>query len=176
MDEENGKILCQEALTSITKDILTQKPNDTMAPKLEAISREIKSKAEIFDDKDCTWGIEQSGNKYKTVTIKNELYSVNDCVRCRSGLKLDYIGKIMKLFQENDQKVCTLRWFFRPFELPTSLKEIYTTTNTRELFLAFGEGIGVENKNLLVSCYNVSNIRSFYNVESVVSLVSSVDK
>ena len=173
--KENGKVLNQEEmLDMVIKDDLAKMKNDAPDSNIEDVS--IESQEKMDDDEDFVWGIKQNANTYKSVVINNEVYTLNDCVRCRSGFEVDYIGKIMKLSEENGHKFCTLRWFFRPSELPAAIKGMECTPDAKELFLAFGEGTGVENKNLLVSCYNINNIRNINNVENVLSLVSFINK
>jgi hypothetical protein len=174
MDIETNAIATnkEEMLDSIREYDLNKKSNDILAAKIEDTSLVLQNKMNNLNNQEFVWGIKQNAKNYKTVMINNEVYALNDCVRCRSGLELDYIGKIMRLSEENDQKICTLRWFFRSSELPTVIKGMDYSPDARELFLAYGEGIGVENKNLLVSCYNINNIRNINNVENVVPLVS----
>jgi len=75
MNEEKRETLNQESLASITReifipetsDLVNSKSNDTKNLKIENTPLGIKDN---FDEKDCVWGIKQSGNKYKSVTIK----------------------------------------------------------------------------------------------------------
>ena len=103
------------------------------------------------DEEDIIWGIKQ-GETYRDVTIRGESYALYDCVLCRSALdKEDRIGKILKLFEINNKKMGTIRWFFRPSELHESVKGSEFSAGLKEIFLASGESNGVQNETPLVS-------------------------
>ena len=103
------------------------------------------------DEEDIIWGIKQ-GQTYRDVTIRGESYALNDCVLCRSALdKEDRIGKILKLSETNNKKMGMIRWFFRPSELPESVKGSEFSAGSKEIFFASGESNGVQNETPLVS-------------------------
>lgn len=103
------------------------------------------------DEEDIIWGIKQ-GKIYRDVTIRGESYALNDCVLCRSALdKVERIGKILKLSEINNKKMGMIRWFFRPSELPESVKGSEFTAGSKEIFLASGESNGGQNEKPLAS-------------------------
>ena len=103
------------------------------------------------DEEDIILGIKQWGI-YRDVTIRGESYALYDCVLCRSALdKEDRIGKIMRLFEINNKKMGTIRWFLRPSELPESVKGSEFSAGSKEIFFAFGESNGVQDEMPLVS-------------------------
>ena len=86
------------------------------------------------------------------MTIWGESYALYDCVLCRSALdKEECIGKIMKLLEINNKKMGTIRWFFRPSELPEFVKGSEFSVGSKEIFFAFKESNGVQNDIPLVS-------------------------
>ena len=91
------------------------------------------------DEEDIIWGI-KLGGIYRDVTIRGESYALNDCVLCRSALdkedRIRRIGKIMKLSEINNKKMGTIRWFFRPSQLPESVKGSEFSAGSKEIFLA----------------------------------------
>lgn len=106
------------------------------------------------DEEDINWGVKQ-GKIYRDVTIRGESYALNDCVLCRSALDKEYhIGKILKLSEINNKKMGMIRWFFRPSELPESVKGSEFTAGSKEIFLASGEAnetpLGSSNRGPVV--------------------------
>lgn len=104
-----------------------------------------------INETNFVWGPKLTGNNYKFVTIHGELFALGDCVRCLLECGDDYVGKIIKLSQKEDRKMCRIRSFFSASKFPPSIKGLNFTPGPKELFLASGEGPGVEEDILLVS-------------------------
>lgn len=134
--------------------------------KMPALRKEV---GDEVDKDDIRWGTKLSAKNYKSFFMKDEEYFLYDCVRCRSPLRVDPIGKIMKLREDQDKKLCTIRWFFYVSELPEGVIGLDYKPDARELFLASGEGKGVENENLLVR--SISSTGGYLNVENELPLV-----
>jgi len=103
-----------------------------------------------IDETKFVWGAKLMSNNYKSVTIHGELFALGDCVRCPLNLRDGHVGKIIKLSQKEDKKMCKIRSFFSSSKFPPHVKGLNCTPDPKELFLASGEGLGVENDILLV--------------------------
>lgn len=98
------------------------------------------------------WGKKQAGtdSSYESMCYKGVWYGLYDCVFCRSGMKKPYVGKLMRLYEdEGGARKVRIRWFLRPYELPVSvIRDLPKhVDNTNELFIALGSAKGVENDN-----------------------------
>lgn len=103
------------------------------------------------------WGNKEAGldSSYESMYYKGVWFNLHDCVFCkppkavRDKAKLPYVGKLMRLYEEGGKRKVRIRWFFRPYELPVSVKKDLPegVDDTKELFIALGEVAGVENKN-----------------------------
>lgn len=102
--------------------------------------------------KSYVWGAKLAGCNYKSVRIRGEIFALGDCVLCSLDSKQGhYFGKIMRLSQVDDRKVCRVRKFFSTSEFSPTAKGLNYTPNPKELFLASGEGPTVEEETILVS-------------------------
>jgi len=104
---------------------------------------------EGFVKTDYVWGA-KVGSNYKSVTIGGEVFSLGDCVRCLLKSKPDHIGKIVRLFAKDGKRMCRIRSFYSPSEFSPPVKGLDYIPEPKELFLAAGEGPGVEKDMLLV--------------------------
>ncbi|KAG9455794.1 hypothetical protein H6P81_000302 [Aristolochia fimbriata] len=85
---------------------------------------------------------------YESFTYDGIEYHLYDCVYLyKEGDPEPYIGKLVKIFGKKDEKKIKVVWFFRPIEILNWLGDIVPLQN--EIFLAFGEGVGVYNLNPL---------------------------
>lgn len=138
------------------------------------VKAEDGAKDEVQEDK-IVWGQKMAGGNFRTVKISGEEYSLYDCIRCHSGSDLDHVGKIMRMWQTEDGKLCNIRWFFRPSELPPSIKGLDYLPDRKELFFASGKVKGVEDENFLVSS-KIGSVRDIRTVENDIFLVNSAHK
>lgn len=106
---------------------------------------------ESFNETNFVWGAKLTGSNYKSVTLRGELFALGDCVRCPLKSREGHVGKIVKLSQQEGRKMCRIRSFYSTSEFPPSVKGLDCTPEPKELFLASGEGPGVEKDVLLVS-------------------------
>uniref|UniRef100_A0A7I4B4U6 BAH domain-containing protein n=1 Tax=Physcomitrium patens TaxID=3218 RepID=A0A7I4B4U6_PHYPA len=105
-----------------------------------------KESVDGIKEESYVWGPKLGSTTYKSVTIRGETLVVGDCVRCSFESKPGHIGKIMKLSQLKDRKVCKVRRFYSLFELsPSAVQALGYTPQSKERFLASGEGPGVED-------------------------------
>jgi hypothetical protein len=87
---------------------------------------------------------------YRSFTIDNVKYSLFDCVYLfKTGEPEPYIGKIVKIWEQNEAKKVKILWFFFPDEIQEYLDGPVTE---KELFLASGDGPGLADINPLVYC------------------------
>lgn len=97
------------------------------------------------------WGNKVAGSlsSYESMFFKGVRYDLYDCVFVRSGLAEPHLGKLMRLFDDEEGvKKVRLRWFIRPFELPGGAnKDFQKEPNVKEVFIAQGNFKGVENEN-----------------------------
>lgn len=96
------------------------------------------------------WGA-KVGSNFKSVTIDGEVFSLGDCVRCVLEAKGGHIGKIVKLFEKQGKEMCRIRSFCSPSEFSPAVKGLDYNPEAKELFLASGDGPGVEMDMSLVS-------------------------
>ncbi|XP_006644356.1 protein ANTI-SILENCING 1-like [Oryza brachyantha] len=84
---------------------------------------------------------------YDSFTFDNVKYSLYDNVYLfKSGESEPYIGKIIKIWQQNQVKKVKILWFFLPDEIK---KHLSGPVMEREIFLASGEGTGLADINPL---------------------------
>ncbi|KAL5226749.1 hypothetical protein ABZP36_015014 [Zizania latifolia] len=84
---------------------------------------------------------------YDSFTFDNVKYSLYDCVYLfNNGDPEPYIGKIVKIWQQNQAKKVKILWFFLPDEIQNYLSG---PVMEKEIFLASGEGIGLADINPL---------------------------
>lgn len=92
-------------------------------------------------------GAKKSIQFYESFMIDNIIYSLYDSVYSYNEVGEPHIGKIVKLWQQPDNKrKVKLVWFFRPNELKNYLED---TPLEKEIFLATGQGVGLFNINPL---------------------------
>lgn len=105
----------------------------------------------MTEEVDIRWGTVKNHTKTKTFyssfISEGVEYSLFDNVEVNNGSDGDadpYIGKIVKLWEvkEGGESKALIRWFFRPRDLGKEMEG-----DPRELYLAFGTGIGVTNEN-----------------------------
>ncbi|XP_062205049.1 protein ANTI-SILENCING 1-like [Phragmites australis] len=84
---------------------------------------------------------------YDSFTFDNVKYSLYDCVYLfKSGDPEPYIGKIVKIWEQNQAKKVKILWFFLPDEIQ---KYLGGPVMEKEIFLASGDGIGLADINPL---------------------------
>ncbi|CAO2203986.1 unnamed protein product [Urochloa humidicola] len=84
---------------------------------------------------------------YESFTLDNVNYSLYDCVYLfKYGDPEPYIGKIVKIWEQNQAKKVKILWFFLPNEIQKYLRG-HVMEN--EIFLASGNGIGLTDINPL---------------------------
>lgn len=84
---------------------------------------------------------------YVSFTLDNVKYSLYDCVYLfKHGDPEPYIGKIVKIWEQNKAKKVKILWFFLPVEIQ---KYLSGPVMEKEIFLASGEGIGLADINPL---------------------------
>ncbi|XP_062214815.1 protein ANTI-SILENCING 1 [Phragmites australis] len=92
-------------------------------------------------------GVNMDTQFYESFTFDNVEYSLYDCVYLfKNGDPEPYVGKIVKIWQQNQAKKVKILWFFLPDEIRTYLGG---PVMEKEIFLASGEGIGLANINPL---------------------------
>ncbi|VAH43841.1 unnamed protein product [Triticum turgidum subsp. durum] len=86
---------------------------------------------------------------YGSFTFDNVKYSLYDCVYLfKNGESEPYIGKIVKIWQQNEAKKVKILWFFTPDEIRNYLRG---PVAENEIFLASGDGTGLADINPLES-------------------------
>ncbi|ESQ32100.1 hypothetical protein EUTSA_v10005547mg, partial [Eutrema salsugineum] len=89
---------------------------------------------------------------YESFTYGGSQYCLYDCVSFGDATKLDppefFVGKIINMWELNDQRRVELLWFFTPFEISSYLEGVQDVL-ANELFLASGTGVGLTNVNQL---------------------------
>ncbi|KAI3875215.1 hypothetical protein MKX03_008913 [Papaver bracteatum] len=108
------------------------------------------------DELDFKWGNlkEKTSDDiqlYESFTLDGVEYCLYDCVYLQhedeSSVE-NHIGKIVKIMDHpEDQRKVKIVWFFRPSQVQNWLREREVSCLVHELFLASGEGPGVENIN-----------------------------
>ncbi|CAL4948791.1 unnamed protein product [Urochloa decumbens] len=84
---------------------------------------------------------------YVSFTLDNVKYSLYDCVYLfKDGDPEPYIGKIVKIWEQNQAKKVKILWFFLPNEIQKYLRG---HVMEKEIFLASGNGIGLADINPL---------------------------
>ncbi|KAL6615561.1 hypothetical protein ACP70R_037831 [Stipagrostis hirtigluma subsp. patula] len=84
---------------------------------------------------------------YESFTFDSVKYSLYDCVYLfKNGDPEPYIGKIVKIWEQNQVKKVKILWFFHPDEIQ---KYLGGPVMEKEIFLASGEGIGLADINPL---------------------------
>ncbi|VAH28023.1 unnamed protein product [Triticum turgidum subsp. durum] len=86
---------------------------------------------------------------YGSFTFDNVKYLLYDCVYLfKNGESEPYIGKIVKIWQQNEAKKVKILWFFTPDEIRNYLRG---SVAENEIFLASGDGTGLADINPLES-------------------------
>ncbi|KAI3850758.1 hypothetical protein MKW98_030818 [Papaver atlanticum] len=108
------------------------------------------------DELDFKWGNlkEKTSDDiqlYESFTLDGVEYCLYDCVYLQheeeSSVE-NHIGKIVKIMDHPDnQRKVKIVWFFRPSQVQNWLRQREVSCLVHELFLASGEGPGVENIN-----------------------------
>ncbi|CAM0906748.1 unnamed protein product [Alopecurus aequalis] len=84
---------------------------------------------------------------YDSFTYDNVKYSLYDCVYLfKKGEPEPYVGKIVKIWLQNQAKKVKILWFFTPDEIRNHLRG---PVAEKELFLASGDGTGLADINPL---------------------------
>ncbi|OEL26512.1 hypothetical protein BAE44_0012469 [Dichanthelium oligosanthes] len=84
---------------------------------------------------------------YESFTLDNVKYSLYDCVYLfKHGDPEPYIGKILKIMEQNQVKKVKILWFFLPDEIQKYLRG---PVMENEIFLASGDGTGLADINPL---------------------------
>ncbi|KAI5063518.1 hypothetical protein GOP47_0022065 [Adiantum capillus-veneris] len=103
----------------------------------------------MSEEADIQWGtIQVSATKanifYYSFFSEGVEYKLYDNVQVYNGPREPYIGKIIKLWEEKQSgmKKVLIRWFLRLRDLDSQMEG-----DPKELYLAFGKGIGVTNEN-----------------------------
>ena len=99
----------------------------------------------------ATGGVKMDIQFYGSFTLDNVKYSLYDCVYLfKHGETEPYIGKIVKIWEQNNAKKVKILWFFHPDEIQNYLRG---PVMGKEIFLACGEGTGLADINPLV-CFS----------------------
>nr|XP_051195647.1 protein ANTI-SILENCING 1-like [Lolium perenne] len=101
-----------------------------------------------------SWGNKRAKNRlkmdtqfYGSFTFDNVNYSLYDCVYLfKNGEPEPYIGKILKIWQQNQAKKVKILWFFSPDDIRSYLSG---PVAEKEIFLASGDGTGLADINPL---------------------------
>jgi len=92
-------------------------------------------------------GVKMDTRFYESFTLDNVKYSLYDCVYLfKHGDPEPYIGKIVKIWEQNQAKKVKILWFFFPNEIQKYLRG---SVMEKEIFLASGDGIGLADVNPL---------------------------
>ncbi|KAG2599010.1 hypothetical protein PVAP13_5KG407400 [Panicum virgatum] len=92
-------------------------------------------------------GVKMDTQFYESFTLDNVKYSLYDCVYLfKHGDPEPYIGKILKIWEQNRSKKVKILWFFLPKEIQKYLRG---SVVENEIFLASGDGIGLADINPL---------------------------
>ncbi|PUZ55880.1 hypothetical protein GQ55_5G247400 [Panicum hallii var. hallii] len=92
-------------------------------------------------------GLKMDIRFYESFTLDNVKYSLYDCVYLfKHGDPEPYIGKIVKIWEQNQAKKVKILWFFLPDEIQKYLRG---SVMEKEIFLASGDGIGLADINPL---------------------------
>ncbi|KAF6144484.1 hypothetical protein GIB67_025894 [Kingdonia uniflora] len=110
------------------------------------------------------WGKKRSvGGKNKVAQFYNSFtydgieYSLYDSVFLyKDGEPEPYIGKLVKIWEQEHKRKVKVLWFFRPIDIEDWLGDHETLKN--ELFLASGDGIGLANINPLEAIAGKCNV------------------
>ncbi|KAJ6793085.1 protein ANTI-SILENCING 1-like isoform X1 [Iris pallida] len=95
-------------------------------------------------------GAKRDSQFYESFTFDGDEYSLYDCAYlCKKDEEEPYIGKIIKIWEQDGKKKVKILWFFRPSDVPDYLGDHAPTE--KEIFLASGEGVGLSNINPLES-------------------------
>ncbi|KAF8676058.1 hypothetical protein HU200_047563 [Digitaria exilis] len=93
---------------------------------------------------------------YESFTLDNVQYSLYDCVYLfKHGDPEPYIGKIVKIWEQNQAKKVKILWFFFPDEIQ---RYFSGTVMEKEIFLASGDGIGLADINPLEAVAGKCNV------------------
>ena len=96
----------------------------------------------------ATGGVKMDIQFYGSFTLDNVKYSLYDCVYLfKHGETEPYIGKIVKIWEQNNAKKVKILCFFHPDEIQNYLRG---PVMGKEIFLACGEGTGLADINPLV--------------------------
>ncbi|XP_074582310.1 protein ANTI-SILENCING 1 [Curcuma longa] len=110
-------------------------------------------------------GAKRNFQFYESFMIDNIIYSLYDSIYAYNEIGEPHIGKIVKLWQQPDNKrKVKLVWFFRPNDLYNYLED---KPLEKEIFLATGEGVGLCNINplevILGKCSVICTLRDERN-------------
>ncbi|KAJ6797692.1 protein ANTI-SILENCING 1-like isoform X1 [Iris pallida] len=95
-------------------------------------------------------GAKKDTQFYESFTFDGEEYSLYDCVYLfKEGEDEPYIGKLLKVWDQDNRRKVKILWFFRPTDITNYLGD-YVPMD-KEIFLASGEGVGLFNINILES-------------------------
>ncbi|KAM0906890.1 hypothetical protein ACQ4PT_016486 [Festuca glaucescens] len=100
-----------------------------------------------WGNKRAKGGAKMDTQFYGSFTFDNVKYSLYDCVYLfKNGEPEPYIGKILKIWQQNQAKKVKILWFFSPDEIRSYLSGPVVE---KEIFLASGDGTGLADINPL---------------------------
>ncbi|KAL3690132.1 hypothetical protein R1sor_016441 [Riccia sorocarpa] len=109
--------------------------------------------SDIEDDYGVRWGrLKGTGERFKfyhSFYLDGKVFSVNSFVLVKASDGPPYIARIVKL-SENDatrKKYMSVRWFYRPRELPKGLPSVDYDTKCREIFIAIGNKYALSRIN-----------------------------
>jgi len=92
-------------------------------------------------------GVKTGSRIYGSFTFDNVKYLLYDCVYLfKHGDPEPYIGKIIKIWEQNQAKKVKILWFFLPEEIQKYLRG---PVMEKEVFLASGDGSGLADINPL---------------------------
>ncbi|KAM0828810.1 hypothetical protein ACQ4PT_067296 [Festuca glaucescens] len=100
-----------------------------------------------WGNKRAKGGAKMDTQFYGSFTFDNVKYSLYDSVYLfKNGDPEPYIGKILKIWQQNQAKKVKILWFFSPDEIRSYLSG---PVAEKEIFLASGDGTGLADINPL---------------------------
>ncbi|KAJ6852405.1 protein ANTI-SILENCING 1-like isoform X1 [Iris pallida] len=95
-------------------------------------------------------GAKKDSQFYESFMFDGDEYSLYDCAYlCKKDEDEPYIGKIIKIWEQDNKKKVKILWFFRPSDVLSYLGD--HEPMEKEIFLASGEGVGLSNINPLES-------------------------
>eukprot|EP00249_Psilotum_nudum_P024075 c29082_g1_i1 orf=551-3115(-) len=138
---------------------------------------------DAFDNDSITWGrvaksLYKGNSAYLSFFYEGQEYELYENFYLHDeGASEPHVGKVVALWEEKKtgRKRMLVRWFFRP----TDLVLLGLDSNSKELFLAFGEGKGVMNENdlevILQRCKVLCTSKGSQNIQPSENDIKNAD-